>query len=271
MTGTSATLCVEAPEARSADDRTLALERARRRLEHHAAIWHERPLTRDIYRRYHLAIDSARSDVEGADVEVGAGHGSFAEFRPGTLSCDIVPCPWLHCAADAAYLPFADGSLANIIMIDVLHHVADPLRFFEEACRTLAPGGRAILLEPYVSPVSYIAWRYFHDEAINTRVNPFSPSPGHVSDRGKDPWQANIAVPTLIFWRHWATFARRFPQFHLSRRERFDLLVMPLSGGFERRRLIPLWSVPLARAVESCLRPLAPLMAFRCLIVLEKR
>ncbi len=271
MSGTSATLCVETPEARRTDDAArVAQDRARARLERHAAIWRMRPLTRDIYRRYHQTIDAARSTVPGADVEVGAGHGSFAEFRPGTVSCDIVPCPWLSCSADATRLPFADESLANIIMIDVLHHVARPIAFLKQTARVLAPGGRLILLEPYVSPVSSIAWRYFHDEHIDTHIDPLKERATAADAPEEDPWEANIAIPTLVFWRHLSTFRKRFPELRVIRRQRLDMIVMPLSGGFERRRLIPLFLIPVARALERVLAPLAPWLAFRCFLLIEK-
>ena len=245
---------------------------ARTRLEHHAAIWNERPLVQQIYRGYHERIRRAMSRVGGAHLEVGAGHGSFAESFDGVVSCDVVPCPWLSCAADASCLPFCDESLANIVMIDVLHHLPGPARFFEEAVRTLAPGGRIVLLEPYVSPVSFLAWRFVHDEDICLRADPLA-SPKAVP-RGErlpeDPWHANTAIPTLLFWRELPRFSRCFPDLRVLTRERFDTLVYPLSGGFEQRRLLPTWAVPLARRVEMGLNLFAGLLAFRCFIVLEK-
>ncbi len=269
----------------------------------YAQAWQKRPLIRRIYRRYHKMIAAARSCVPGADLEIGAGHGSFAEFRPSTISSDIVPCPWLDCAADAARLPFARESLSNIIMIDVLHHVASPVSFFEEAEASLAEGGRIILLEPYVSPVSWIAWRFFCEENVDTGVDPLThpragagatvasdPRVGRAvsnpqsvirnpessdprvgrEDQGKDPWDANVAIPTLICWRFLSAFHDRFPRLRAIRRERFDMLVMPLSGGFQKRRLIPMPLVPFAGAIERMLAPLTPLLAFRCLVVIEK-
>ncbi|MCH7807989.1 MAG: class I SAM-dependent methyltransferase [Planctomycetes bacterium] len=281
MTGTSAT-CSAATVETGADAfhawdaqaargvGTSTVSRARARLERHAALWRERPLTRDLYHGYHRRIEAELSEVAGLDLEVGAGHGSFAESRPGIVSCDVVPCSWLDCAADATCLPFADGSLANIVMVDVLHHVAQPVRFFDEAVRTLAPGGRIVLLEPYVSPISWIAWRYFHEEGIACDANPLDESVLSSRLRQDDPWDANIAAPTLIFWRYLAAFRQRFPTLKVIRRDRFDMLVMPLSGGFERTRLIPLPVVPLVRAIERVMAPLSPLLAFRCLIVLER-
>jgi SAM-dependent methyltransferase len=170
---------------------------------------------------------------------------------------------------DATQLPFPDGALANIFMIDVLHHLEAPIRFFDEAVRTLAPGGRVILVEPYVSPVSWLAWKLFVDERCDTRADPFCGA-GARTGGCRDPWQANIAIPTQLFFRRLVEFESRFPQLRVVERRRLDMLVMPLSGGFEKPRLIPLWLVPLARALESKLAGLQALLAFRCLVVLER-
>lgn len=271
MSCLSHTRCAVSPESPTPQvGERAAQRRARERLERHAAIWGSRPLLRQIYQRYHQAIDRARCSVPGADIEIGAGHGSFVELRPKTVSCDIVPCPWLDCAADAGCLPFADESLANIIMVDVLHHIHRPARFFESASRALAPGGRILLIEPYVSPISWVAWRYFHHENIDTRAQLLRDDgePDQLATR--DPWEANIAVPTLLFWRDLRAFHRRCPALSVIRRERFDLLLFPLSGGFEMRQLVPLTLAPLVRAAERLLAPLTPILAFRCLVVIEK-
>lgn len=269
MIGTSAISSVATTDSRT--DITHAVDtrhRAAKRLREHAALWRDRPLTRAIYRRYHEAILRHRSAVPGVDLEVGSGHGSFAAFAPDVISCDITPCPWLDCAADASQMPFADASLSNIIMIDVLHHLSDPTGFLAGAARTLAPGGRVLLIEPYVSPISWIAWRFFHDENIDMSVDPLAPSSS--SGSSDDPWEANIALPTLIFWRNLAAFRTRFPAFRIEHRRRFDLLLYPLSGGFERKRYVPLPLVPFVAALERLLTPLAPLLAFRGMVVLER-
>lgn len=55
--------------------------------------------------------------------------------------------------ADAHALPFADGSLGTVLMLDVLEHLHDPERAVAEARRVLAPGGRLVLQVPFLYPV----------------------------------------------------------------------------------------------------------------------
>ena len=57
------------------------------------------------------------------------------------VATDIQFAPWLDCVADAQRLPLADATAANIVMIDVLHHLEFPVVFFREAARVLRPGG----------------------------------------------------------------------------------------------------------------------------------
>ena len=64
-----------------------------------------------------------------------------------------------RCAcADAAHLPFADGSFDAVLIRDLLHHVPDRAAVLAEAARVLAPGGRLTLIEPNrYSPLIFAA------------------------------------------------------------------------------------------------------------------
>ena len=71
-------------------------------------------------------------------------------------------------SADA--LPFADAALGALVLFDVLHHLPDPRRFFQEASRALRPAGRIVLCEPYVSLLSYPVYKFLHDEPLRRRI-----------------------------------------------------------------------------------------------------
>jgi SAM-dependent methyltransferase len=77
----------------------------------------------------------------------------WCHFRP---NLDIV------CGANP--LPFRSGSLGGVVMLDVLHHLPEPLEFLNEASRVLRPGGRLVMIEPCITCPSYLLYRYFHDE-----------------------------------------------------------------------------------------------------------
>jgi SAM-dependent methyltransferase len=263
-------------------------------LDVRAEVWRQRPLLRTIYNEYfaemitHLATRQTQ-DLElrtqnlGLILELGGGSGNFKEYfhahhagRGTLIASDVVPTVHCDLAADAQQLPFPDGSLDNIVMQDVLHHIPYPLRFLAEAQRTLRPGGRIVMTEPYISPFSRLVFKLAHPEPVvmSARIfsevgTPAGPDPSPL--RGQGAFGSNQATPTLLFCRDRPQFERRFPRLIIRHRLLCSLLVYPLSGGFSGPKLLPRFAEPLARALERCLIPLAPLLAFRLLVVLQKR
>jgi SAM-dependent methyltransferase len=220
--------------------------------------------------------------ARGPFVEIGSGPGFARELLPELRLSDLVRAPWHDYQIDAGgRLPFADGELGALVLFDVLHHLAAPARFFDEAARVLAPGGRVVLCEPYVSPASYPVYRWLHEESLTMAVDPFGEvaparaggAPAPVAGAPRDPFDSNQAIPTLMFGRASgrATFARRFPTLALGAVERFAGLAYPSSGGFGRAPFLPLsWWLRL-HALERAL-PSAVFRAigFRMLIVVER-
>ncbi len=253
-------------------------------LDVRAAVWKKRPLLRQIYNHYfaemiqHLATPTPNHF--GTILELGGGSGNFKEFflhhhpNRATLICsDIVPTPHCDLAADALALPFPDNSLDNILMQDVLHHIPFPLRFFAEAQRTLRPGGRIVMTEPYISPFSRLVFKLAHPEPVITSIPLFAnpPDADPCPFPGSGAFASNQATPTLLFFRYRAQFSARFPHLQILHRLRRSCFVYPLSGGFSGPKLLPTCAEPLAWMFEKLLTPLAPLLAFRLLAVLEKK
>jgi SAM-dependent methyltransferase len=229
--------------------------------------WERRPLLRQLYREWYRMLVERFSDVDGASVELGSGIGKLREVAGArVVLTDVEQTPWADETVDALQLPYAEGSLANLVLLDVFHHLADPGLFLDEAQRTLAPGGRLLLIEPYCSPLSTPLYRAFHQERTDMSADPFTPDPTVAAAA----FDSNQALPTLVFYRRLAELNRRWPALRLVEEQRFSFLLYPVSGGFTRRPLLPAPLFPLARLAERALRPLAPLLAFRCLVVLEK-
>jgi SAM-dependent methyltransferase len=237
-------------------------------LDEQEKAWNERPLLRRVYREWYAQIVERLAEVPGTSVELGSGIGRLRELAGDrVLLTDVQHTPWVEAAVDALELPYDDHSLANIVMLDVFHHLSSPSRFLDEADRTLAPGGRVVMIEPYCSPVSTALYKRFHHERTDLDVDPFAPDPAVA----KGTLESNQALPTLVFFRFAASFAERWPQLQLVERRRFSFVLYPLSGGFSQRPLAPVALFRPLRLVEALLAPLAWLLAFRCLVSLEKR
>ena len=244
--------------------RTLA------RFEAHRQAWQENPALRALYGDWYGRIGAALPPAErGARVELGSGPGFARQFIPDLQLTDIVRAPWHDRELSAEALPFGEASLGALVLFDVLHHLSDPRRFFAEAARVLAPGGRIVLCEPHVSPLSYPVYKLFHDEPLDLSVDPLAPAAG--AD-GRDPFDANQAIPSLLFGRQADRFAAEFPQLRLVRLEWLSGLSYPASGGFSRRPLLPaaVWSA--LHRLEARLPPaLFRWLGFRLLAVIDRR
>jgi SAM-dependent methyltransferase len=228
--------------------------------------WDERPLLRKIYRRWYVLIAKELAPTEKVTVELGCGIGTFKEWYPAAVATDVLPTPWTEQVVDAEMLCFRDETVGNLVLIDVLHHLPNPKLFFAEAQRVLTPRGRLILLEPYCSPLSGLAYRLFHHERTDKREDPFAHHPQSTSD----PFDSNQALPTLLFWRHLKEFQERYKHLVVLRRRRLAILEYPLSGGFSKRPLLPPALSRPVRRLDDLLHFLSPVAAFRCLVTIEK-
>jgi SAM-dependent methyltransferase len=240
------------------------------RLEEHRALWQAKPLLARVYDPWFSALLAA-CPPGGRILEVGAGPGLLkpvaAARRPDLLwtASDLHPAAWNDLAADASLLPFAPSRFAAVVGLDVLHHLAAPERFFREAVRVLAPGGRIALVEPWISPASFLVYRFFHQEGCRLGVDPWDPFPG--SD--KDSFDGDAAIP----WRMVrSTPPERWTSLGLSRPRwrRLNAFAYLLSLGFRARSLLPSWLAPLLLACDEVGAPLAPLSALRCYLEWER-
>jgi SAM-dependent methyltransferase len=226
--------------------------------------WAAKPIIRKLYERWYGYIQQALRP--GRTLELGGGSGNLREFLPEAITSDIVFEPWLDAVMDAHAIPFKEESLDNVVLFDVLHHLAAPAVFFHEVERVLKPRGRTVLMEPYVSWLSGPVYRFLHAEGMTWKTDPFR---DQYSER-KGPFEGNQAIPTLIFKKKREKFLEMFSNLRIVRMETMDVLLYPLSGGFHQRSFcpMPLWRY--LEAGEVLLRPLNRYLAFRLFLVLEK-
>lgn len=221
-----------------------------------------RAVYHDLYRRMAKAIR------DGKTLEIGGGTGNFKAFVPETISTDIQHADWLDIVCDAHELPFESQSFDNIVMFDVLHHLERPRLFFAEASRILRRGGRVILVEPAITPVSRFFYTYFHPEPVDMNEDPLASGD---RDPNRDPYDSNQAIPTLLFSRHADRFAETCTELSLKKCQRISLFTYPMTGGFRPWTLVPSVLVPPFLILEDLLLPLlGPVMGFRLFIVLER-
>lgn len=219
-----------------------------------------------MYHRWYSIIGSVLRP--GSILEIGGGSGNLKEFFPDAISSDIILTPWTDAVLDAHHLPFQDANIDNIVLFDVLHHLINPALFFYEAQRVLKQKGKIVLMEPYISWVSFFVYRFLHPEGFVWNIDPFKTA---CSGKANNHLQGNQAIPTLIFERDRQQFARTFPRLKIIRYERMDFIIYPLSGGFHNPSLCPLFLYNILVFLEKLLKPLNRFLSFRLFVVLEKK
>jgi SAM-dependent methyltransferase len=244
---------------------------AQEQLLRHRRVWEQKPILRRVYNDEFFARLLASRKPNGTSVEVGAGPGFFKQAAPAIISTDLIWCPWLDAIADAQQLPFRSDSVTNVFGLDMLHHLATPMTFLREVTRILIPGGRLILVEPWITPFSYFIFRFLHQERCD-----LSESPWLQNQTGSAPekkaFDGNQAIPYLLFGpHHRSNTLNSLPEFKLVVLEPFCLFAYLLSGGFKPMNLLPESLYPTVSKFERATSLLwRRIAALRVLLVLEK-
>jgi SAM-dependent methyltransferase len=234
----------------------------------HRGIWEKKPSIRLLYRDFHRRL--LNGCPEGPVLDIGGGTAHIKDFRPDIISADILPFPGIDVVADAHRLPFLPEFFAGVVMLDVLHHLERPIEFLKEASRVLKPGGRLAMIEPAMTPIARRFYDYFHDEPVDMAADPFGPV---AINPDRDPFDANQAVPTLLF----ATSAackrveEAIPTLHVRSVKWLSLFAYPMSGGFQNWSLISAALVPAMLAFEEKVpEAVRRQIAFRMMVVIER-
>ncbi|MBF0166111.1 MAG: class I SAM-dependent methyltransferase [Alphaproteobacteria bacterium] len=228
--------------------------------------WRRKPALRAVYSDFFSRI--ARMCRPGSSLEVGSGVASMRGVLPSLVTSDLQASEHADVALDAHYLPFQDNSFDNIVMIDVIHHLAFPLRFLNEAQRCLRPRGRLVMLEPAMTPFARIVYGVFHTEHFDEKIDLFS---GRALSSENDPYDSNMAIPSLLFSSNLQQTLSSYPGFRIVHRLWFSFLVYPLTGGFQRWCLMPTFIVPWLLKLEAPFeRSVGKFLGLRMLVVLEK-
>jgi len=239
-------------------------------LMRHREQWDKKPAVRAIYHYWYRKVKAALS-VCGPTVEIGCGCGNFKEFMADAIATDYVDTEWSERKVDACQMPFSDESVGNIVGIDVLHHIVNPMQFLRDAERILTAGGRIVLIEPYVHSLwGRLVYRVLHHEPVSMNADffdmPYDP------DQPYPPDYANGATGYILFWKQLAKLAIAVPGLAVVQKELFSFIAYPMSGGFQPFSALPAAAaVPLSKVEDTLLRPLhASITGLRMLVVLEK-
>ena len=98
-----------------------------------------------------LELVRARRGDAGVLCDLGSGLEPSRVrdlWRGRWIAIDVVPNRGLDLVADGRALPLRDKSVDVVLLMEVLEHVADPLRLLRECARVLLPGGHLCITAP---------------------------------------------------------------------------------------------------------------------------
>lgn len=229
--------------------------------------WNSKPLLRKIYKDFYELISKyVNQKVEGEVVEIGSGIGNIKTVLKDAVTTDIFSNPWIDKVENAYRLSFKDGTVSNLILFDVFHHLEFPGNALEEFYRVLNDRGRIIIFEPDNSMLGLIVYGLFHheptglgerityttneeDKLINQRY--------YASEFNANRIFVKKEIDTGVNWK-------------VLKVQRIAGVSYVLSGGYSKPALYPKSLLGIMYLIDKILSKLPFLFSTRLLIVLEK-
>jgi SAM-dependent methyltransferase len=230
--------------------------------------WQMKPKLQEIYRGfYRLIAAQLNHNISGKIVELGSGIGNIKMMIPEALCSDLFPNPWIDQVENAYHLSFQNGTISNLILFDVFHHLEHPGTALAEFSRVLQPSGRVIIFDPYISLTGLVVYGMFHNEpvALNKKIQWFA-------QEDFDPWKSNYYAAqgnaTRVFFS--GKYASYLQDFNVIHRKRIPAISYIASGGYSKPQVLPEWLFRFTEKMEDVFTRFPYFFATRTLIVLSK-
>ena len=203
----------------------------------------------NLYREWYIeSLRRINPSEEGKIIEIGSGGGFIKEVYPNVITSDVQKfehCDECFCAEK---MPFEDGEIKGIFMINVLHHIQNCSKFFEEVDRVLHTNGKLIMIEPANTFFSRLIYKHIHHEIFDSQANWMIETGGRLS-------RSNIALPWIIFFRDKEQFNQRYKNLELKNVQIHTPFRYLLSGGVLMKAFVPASSFGFFSIIEKMLNP----------------
>lgn len=233
----------------------------------HAKLISTKPFLRKLYAEYYAVFQThlgALASRPGICIELGSGGGFLKEIIPEVITTDVHKGAGIDRIVHADRLPFKAGEVKALLLLNVLHHLADPGAFLKEAERVLTPGGRVIMIEPFNSLWGRFFYKFLHHEPFNEKAPQW-----HQQDRGRLS-TSNQALAWIIFHRDRLLFENMFPHLRIYETKPHTVTRYLLSGGLSSTLSAPVAAYSFFRRVDRCLERFESIFPVFETIILER-
>ena len=156
--------------------------------------------TIQVYLKFLYSLVYSRLAGKRKILEIGSGAGISSEFLKGLQVMRTDLLAWkgndVIGGIDAMNLPYEDDAFDGIFAVDALHHIPFPAKALTEMIRVCAPDNQIILIEPYVSILSFPIYRLFHTEKTSWKTLNFDFDHPMVGD---EPNEGDQCIAQSIF------------------------------------------------------------------------
>ena len=223
-----------------------------------------KPGLAELYREWYQLQRRHLADVNGEILELGSGAGFIQEVIPSAVTSEVIPCKGVDLMLNAFEVGERfESKLSNLLMVNVFHHINDSTAFLKAASVALAPGGRLVMIDPWLNAWSNICYRLVGHE-------PLDPDQPGWSFPSNDPLlDSNQAQAWIIFSRDKLKLEKTFPEFRIITVQPLMPFSYLLSGGHSVPFGLSARGIRMCRSVER--RSLDRPLGMFALIVVEKR
>ncbi len=195
-------------------------------------------------------------------VELGSGGGFIKKIIPDCITSDVMKLPDVDLQFSATRMPFKDESVDRFFMLNVIHHIHDPEKFFKEINRCIKKNGKLIAIEP-----ANTLWSRFINQHFN--YEKFDPT-GDWTLKSQKSLDANGALAWIIFIRDKEKFEKLFPSLKIKKIIPHTPIRYIVSGGLSYRQLLPSWMYPVIKNIEKMATPFSRYIGMSYTIEIEK-
>jgi SAM-dependent methyltransferase len=215
----------------------------------------------DAFRHFEAVLHARK--LSDTIIELGSGSRLIKDYLPNAKATDISFQKDLDLCLDGTKIELKSESVDAFFAMNVLHHIHDKFKFFDEVSRCLKPGGLLFIRDQHISLVSRLIFKYLHHEHFDESNNIWKIESENLTENG--------ASAHVIFNKERQIFEEKWGDLEIIKIERVSAMYYWLSGGLKKWTMIPSSLTSPLISLDSRLAKLCPfLCSFTDIQIIKK-